>query len=89
MSFKRYRIIFILIFMLTSDGTHNVIMANDIETASNIQQQHTLPNELENAQSGKFVYLSFRQSTTSNLARTYSRTDNNTILKHKKVNGND
>lgn len=57
MSFKRYRIIFILIFMLTSDGNCGTYAenANDKETT----KQHMMPNEMENAQSGK-SYLPFQ-----------------------------
>ena len=52
MLFKQYRIIFILIFMLSSDGTFRMIKANDIETTL---QQHT--NSMENAQSGKLFFI--------------------------------
>lgn len=52
MSFKQYRIIFILIFMVASDGTFLIIEANDIDTTIQQQQQQTT-NGMENAQSGK------------------------------------
>lgn len=51
MSFKRYRIIFILIFVLSSRdsrGTFAAVNANDRETT----KQH-VTNDMENAQSGE------------------------------------
>lgn len=44
MSFKQYRIIFILIFMLASGGTYLITAA---------EEQQSMTNEMENAQSGE------------------------------------
>lgn len=52
MSFKRYRIIFILIFLILCwDGTY--VDASEAETTK--QQQH-VTNDLENAQSGELLF---------------------------------
>jgi hypothetical protein len=64
MPLNRHRIIFILIFMLASDGTHNGAAASDIETTKQ------LTNEMENAQSGELPLFTSR--CNDNLARTYA-----------------